>query len=96
LSKQGSIGIASNTEDPTDKKLYLVVFPDQRPMAFPIAKAGQYYYLNTKVLFDTLKIDYSLGNVVFDIKPDHVDDMTVYVLHRREPKKKKETEEELF
>ena len=35
--------------------------------AFPVLKSGNYYYLNTKQLFDTLGYQYRKSTVMFDL-----------------------------
>ena len=55
---------------------------------FKVSKAGQYYYINTKVLFDNLKIDYSKGNVVYDMSEVDVDGSVYYKLKRRQKEDK--------
>ena len=46
---------------------YLAVRRSQDENAFPVLKSGIYYYLNTKLLFDKLQINYAKDTVMFDL-----------------------------
>jgi len=67
ITESKSIQIAQNEEDETDQNLYAIINDFVKPGAFKINKAGQYYYVNTKNLFDELGIDYKSTKVVYDI-----------------------------
>jgi hypothetical protein len=88
LAIDKSAGIAINEEDETDKSLYVVIFPNKQEGAFKISKAGAYYYLNTKALFDTLKIDYKNDWVVYDISTDRIEEQDFFKFTRRDKSKK--------
>lgn len=88
LTIDKSAGIAINEEDETDKSLYVVIFPTKQEGAFRISKAGSYYYLNTKALFDTLKIDYKNDWVVYDISLDRIEEQDIFKFTRRDKSKK--------
>jgi len=88
LSPEKSAGIAVNEEDENDKNLYVIIYPDKKNGAFKISKAGDYYYINTKSLFDSLKIDYLRDWVVYDITEEVLDNQAVYSFKRREKNKK--------
>lgn len=88
LSVEKSAGIGVNEDDQTDKNLYVVIYPNKQEGAFNISKAGQYYYINTKALFDSLKIDYVKGYVVYDISEELIDDQQIFKFKRREILKK--------
>ena len=84
LSTEKSIGIAINEDDPSDRNLYVVVYPGRQQGAFNVCKAGSYYYINTKALFDSLKIDYIKDSVVYDISEERIDDQNVFKFKRRD------------
>lgn len=84
LSVEKSAGIAINEENLDDKSLYLILYPDRREGAFNVHKAGDYYYLNTKTLFDSLGIDYQHDFVSYDISAQVIDNEQMYVLKRRD------------
>jgi len=89
LSQEKSIGIGHDKSNPADKNLYVVVYNENRPHAFKVNKAGLYYYVNMKPLFDTLKIDYKKESVVFDIaEHGHIDGHKLYRFEKREKKQK--------
>ncbi len=88
LSIQKSAGIAINEDDEHDNSLYVIIYEDIREGAFKISKAGEYYYINTKALFDSLKIDYVKDWIVYDISIEKIDGETIYKFKRRERSKK--------
>jgi hypothetical protein len=88
LSVEKSAGIAINEEDETDKSLYVIIYPHKQDGSFNISKAGKYYYINTKALFDSLKIDYVKDYVVYDISEEMIDSQKVFRFRRREKAKK--------
>lgn len=80
----GSVKIAKNTADASDESLYLVVFSSAVEGAFKIVKAGQYFYLYTKHLFDRLHIDYAdQHKVIYDIEELDMQGQKVFKLNRR-------------
>ena len=83
LPTNKSADIGFNEADLTDKNLYLFIYPEDKKGQFKVIKAGQYYYLNTKVLFDNLKIDYTKDTISYEIVPEDVNDNRVYVLKRK-------------
>ena len=94
LSKDKSAGIGTNDDDPTDEALYLIIYPTKVPNTFRISKAGAYFYINTKILFDNLKVDYSVGNVIYDMVEKEADGQTIYQLNLREKKETAKVERE--
>ena len=93
LSIDKSAGIGINEDDETDKNLYMVIYPTASEGDFKVSKAGEYFYLNTKVLFDNLKIDYIKENVVYDMSEHEHEGQTFYKLKRREKAKVKDDQE---
>lgn len=67
ISQGKSISIGKEKGDLDNKILYMKVNNEIIPSAFPVIKAGDYYYLNTKALFDSLDVDYRNEKVIFDI-----------------------------
>lgn len=88
LSNEKSMAIAINEDDPNDLNLYTIVYPTKEKGAFNVAKAGDYYYVNTKPLFDSLKVDYVNDYVAYEIMEDEIDGQNIYVFKRRMPNKK--------
>ena len=93
-SSDKSIGIAVNEEDLEDNNFYLVVYPDKQSGAFNINKAGSYYYLNTKPLFDNLKLDYITNAITFDIIEETIDSQKVFIFKKRTKLNKKQDNNE--
>ncbi len=73
------------TDDQEDGVLYLINMPDsQDETVFKVCKAGRYYYVNTKILFDNLGLDYESNTIIFDLKRDpRYPDMEVYKMIKR-------------
>lgn len=65
LSNEASIRIAS--DDTRKDILYMAVVPRTCEDAFPVIKTGTYFYLNTKQLFDEIRMDYTRFNIMFDL-----------------------------
>ena len=74
-----------------ENELYLINCPTRDDDAFRVLKAGDYFSVNTKALFDSLGYDYRKNNIMFDMVKEVVDGMEVYKLIKREvPRKKSE------
>lgn len=64
--KQGTyIRIADDTE--SKRILWLGVINEPTDNAFPVNKAGDYYYLNTTKLFEKIGIDFRKKNCMYDM-----------------------------
>jgi len=90
LTSEKSVSVAVNEDDPSDTNLYVVINEQVKEGAFKINKAGQYYYVNTKALFDTLKIDYKNDWIVYDISKETIEGQLIHRFKRRERDKKNE------
>jgi hypothetical protein len=90
INKSAAIG--ANEDDPTDDSLYVIIYNEVRSGAFRIAKAGQYFYINLKALFDALKINYKQESVVYDISEELFGDEIVFKFSRRKNTKKSHIE----
>jgi len=84
LSKESSISMAVNEDDAADTNLYALVHSTKVKDAFNVNKAGSYYYLSTKPLFDKMKIDYTNKSVTFDISEEEIEGQKMFVFKRRE------------
>lgn len=65
LNNEVSIRIAA--DDTRKDVLYMAVVPRTCEDAFPVVKTGIYFYLNTKQLFDEIRMDYTKFNIMFDL-----------------------------
>ncbi len=75
-------------DDENKRAMYMAVVRERKEDAFPVLSSGKYVYLNTRQLFDTLKIDYT-GNVnIFDLarfeEGDEVMEGECYKMLRRD------------
>ncbi|MBS1501169.1 MAG: hypothetical protein JST32_03855 [Bacteroidetes bacterium] len=89
LSIQKGMLIGYNEDDNTDKNLYIVIDKDKQESSFQILKAGAYYYVNTKPLFDTLKVDYVNKTISFDIMEEDIEGLKVFFFKIKEKERAK-------
>lgn len=87
INRYAKIGF--NEEDENDRALYLKIQGHQDEDTYKINKAGEYYYLNTKYIFDDLNIDYVRKKIIYDIQEVEIDEEVVYKLNKRELARKK-------
>ena len=66
-----------------------LIYSSAQEGAFKINKAGEYFYVNTKNLFDTLGIDYKNTRVIYDLVNGEYEGTPIIKMLRREIKKKK-------
>lgn len=71
----------NNTSD-TDEKIYMVP-SDNGDSAFKVSKAGMYFYINLKNVFDKRGIDYKNKSYIYDIKKENSDGTDVFILTKR-------------
>lgn len=88
LDKYKSIQIATNEDDESDLNLYAILHNEEVEGAFKLIKAGSYYNLNTKGLFDKLNVDYQSSTIIYDIVKSVYDGQQILKLLRRDIKKK--------
>ena len=89
LKESKSARIAINEEDSEDTSLYMIIDDVISTGAFKINKAGQYYYINTKALFDGMEMDYINNTYVYDIVSTTIEGKEVYKFKRRPLKRVK-------
>ena len=96
LSIEKSMAIAINEEDENDLNLYGILYTALQPKAIKVAKAGSYYYLNTKPFFDSINLDYTKENIVYDIIEEEIEGTPMLKFKRRkiDKRNKKESETE--
>ena len=54
-------------DDENSDILYLINKTEMDDDAFKVCKAGRYFYVNTKLMFDNMGIDYKNKTVMFDM-----------------------------
>ena len=83
---------AKFAQDDENKSLYLIIINEGSEDAFEIRVSSGYYYVPTKVMFDTLGFNYENGNIMFDLvrQPSYDDDLQgqVYYMKQRPIKNK--------
>ncbi len=94
VNKYVKIGI--NEEDLSDKNLYMFLQDNKDEETFKINKAGHYYYLNTKFLFDKLKIDYNRNKIIYDLQEIVINGENYFKLNKREIPRKKTKEKKEY
>lgn len=94
ISERMFIKIAPTDNFENDGSLYLVTITLEDEETFNISRAGDYYYANTKPLFDHLGIDYENLKVIYDIFDDEYEGERVFKLIKREIERKKEDDSE--
>jgi len=77
------VKIAVNEEDTSDVNLYMLVVENESNDTFKISKAGNYFYVNTKLLFDELQVDYKKKKIIYDIVEIEHEGEKIYKLVRR-------------
>lgn len=91
ISEDSTIQFAQNAEDENDMNLYAKIYPSMQEGAFKIYKAGEYFYVNTKNMFDALGIEYKKTKIIYDlVKGDYEGENIIKMLRREIIKKKKE------
>ena len=83
---------AKFAKDDENDSLYLIIINEPNEDAFEIRVSSGYYYVPTKVMFDTLGFNYENGNIMFDLvrQPSLDDDLQgqVYYMKQRPIKNK--------
>ena len=77
-------------DDENQDILYLINGAIDDGDSFRINKAGKYFYVNTKLLFDSLGVDYVNNTVIFDMVKIKIGDKELYKMTSRVIKKSKQ------
>lgn len=88
LTTDKGVMIAVNEDDERDENLYMLITETANEDSFRISKAGEYYYVNTKALFDTIGVDYRSKKIIYDIVDFDNEGTKMYKLLKREVKQK--------
>jgi hypothetical protein len=83
------IKFAQNEEDEIDINLYAVLCETQEDDGFKIYKAGSYYYVNTKGLFDSIGVAYIPNTIIYDLIKTEYEGQQIIKMNRREITKQK-------
>jgi hypothetical protein len=88
ISEKKGMKIGYNETDRNEKNLYVIFTDGEDQDAFRINKAGEYYYVNTKPLFDNMQLPYKTNRISFDIIQIELEGEKVYkFLYKEKPKK---------
>lgn len=89
LSKESYVQFAQDNE--SKDVLYIIHINEKNEDAFKVVKAGDYFYVNTKALFDSLGYDYKKNTIIFDMIEQKDEEIEIYRLFKREvPRKQKQ------
>jgi len=81
--------VGVNSDDSSDKSLYLQPVQKDEEGAFTVNKAGSYYYLRVKQILDDMKVKYEESGIIYNIKEIEIEQDKYYVLTPRPNKEKK-------
>lgn len=91
---------AKFAQDDENGSLYLIIIDKGNEDAFSVRESSGYYYVPTKVMFDTLGFKYENGNIMFDlIRQSSLDDDLqgqVYFMKQRPTKNKEKKNDEMI
>ena len=91
---------AKFAQDDENNSLYLIIINEGNEDAFSVRESSGYYYVPTKVMFDTLGFKYENGNIIFDLirKPSLDDDLQgqVYYMKQRPTKNREKNAETII
>lgn len=88
LENKRFVKIGQGEEIENSEDLYMTVQSEEDDYTFKANKAGDYFYVNTKALFDMLDIDYKKKSVMYDIIEMEEKGEIYYKLKRREKERK--------
>ena len=90
---------AKFAKDDENDELYLIIINEGSEDAFSVRESSGYFYVPTKVMFDTLGFDYENGNIMFDLvrQPSLDNDLQgqVYRMKQRTIKYKKDKKDDI-
>jgi len=84
------VKFAQDTENPL--VLYLINRTPDDGDSFKVCKSGAYYYVNAKLMFESLGIDFINKTIIFDMIKIHDEIGEVYKMAKRELDKPKKNE----
>lgn len=91
INENKFIKFALDDEVENEIIMYSIITDERDDESFNINKAGNYYYVNTKGLFDNIGLDYKNNKIVFDlVKIEYEGKQIIKMIKRVIPNKKKE------
>lgn len=82
INEESYFKIGFNNNDLTDQNIYMVPC-EKSSEAFKASKAGMYFYINLKHVFDKRGLEYKKGSNIYDIKKEVSNETTYYILSKR-------------
>lgn len=76
-------------DDDNPSILYLINRTNDDGDSFKVCKSGLYYFVNAKLMFDALGIDYANKTIIFDMIKIQEENNEVYKMIKRELDKQK-------
>lgn len=70
-------------DDEDESIMYLILSGSEDNDTFKVNKAGDYYYVFAKTLFDSLNMDYLKFNIMFDLTEEKDGDTILYKMKKR-------------
>ncbi len=90
LDQNRYMSVAVNEDEKSDNSLYVFINSEEKDGDYKINKAGTYFYANTKLLFETLGIDYKGDyTIMYDITESEYEGEKMYKFSRRDIQKSK-------
>lgn len=91
---------AKFAKDDEKESLYIIIINEKSEDAFDIRVSSGYYYVPTKVMFDTLGYDYENNTIMFDLvrQPSLDNDLQgqVYYMKQRQIKNKEKKDDTII
>lgn len=82
ISEESYFKIGFNDNNDSDENIY-IINSKTADGAFKVSKAGDYYYVNLKNVFDKRGIDYKNKSYVYDIKKENSEGTEFFILTKR-------------
>jgi hypothetical protein len=90
LRENARYKVGFNKDDSWDSSLYIVPTSDSDEEGFKLFKAGAYFYLKLKSVFDKNEIDYKKKAMIYDIEKEKYNELIYFKLKKRVKKERNE------
>lgn len=82
INDESYFKIGFNNNSDSDETIY-IINSDTEDGAFKVSKAGAYYYVNLKNVFDRRGIDYKNKSYIYDIRKENSEATEFFILTKR-------------
>ena len=79
ITTSNCLALGVNAEDPDDQNIYGMLVHTGSEEGYLIQKAGNYHSVKAALFFDARKIDYSNGDLSFDVSEKTIDGRKILV-----------------